>query len=306
MIRTKLAIMVLCAAVARSVAFGATAAEIVERSHEAEKHVNYRGVKNACIWMNGAPTSSVVKIVHMKPDKTRKEYFSPRPVAGSIVILNGSDTWRYRPEGHLWEQIRSPFVQSTESHYDRAFDNYTVRLVGCEKVAGRDAYRIRVLPKRRGEVVRSIWIDKGSYLTLRTEAETVGGRKLSVSGFTTIQIDPKDISASAFCVTGRVRVSDRPPHVTFRIQKPSYLPKGYHLIGLSSMKANAHCAAHLQYSNGANLISLFERQVGGGSAAPRVPRKLTSIMSWTHDGVLLTLISDLPRGELRKIADSTK
>lgn len=306
MIRTRLAIIVLCAVVVRSVAFGATAADIVERSHEAEKHVSYRGVKNACVWLNGTPTRSALKVVHLKPDKTRKEYFSPRPIAGTIVILNGTDTLRYRPESHLWEQIRTPFVLSAESRYDRAFRNYDVKLVGIEKVAGRDAYRLRVAPKRRGEIVRNIWVDKYSYLTLKTETSTLKGRKLSTSSFANIQINPKDISPTAFLVTGRVKTAGRAPRVDFRIQKPSYVPKGYRLIGLSSMNANRHRCAHLQYSNGVNLISIFERKAGDASSAPRLPKKLTNMMSWTNNGVLLTLIGELPRGELRKIADSTK
>lgn len=306
MMRMKLTTILVCIALGRSVAFGAGAADIAQRAHNADSSVNYRGIKTACVWLNGVGTSSVVKIVHMKPDMTRKEYFSPRALAGTIVIMGGPDVWRYRPQNQAWEQIHLPVLGPSRSNYNRAFDNYDVQLIGSEKVAGRDAYLIRAVSKREGDVTHRIWVDKGSYLTLRTQTETVGGRVVSLSRFTSIEINPHDISPAAFAVTGKVKGASKPARVDFRVEKPSYLPKGYRLVGLASVSANRHCCAHLHFSNGANTISLFERRTDVASPAPRVPEKLPTIVTWTRDGILFTLIGELSRGELRKIADSTK
>lgn len=295
----------LCVVLGRGVAFGVGAADIAQKAHNADKDVSYRGVKTASVSANGATMSSVVKIVHLKPDMTRKEFFSPLALAGTILIMDGTDVWRYTPREGLWEQVRCESVGEC-SPCSRALSNYDIQLVGTEKVAGRDTYLIRAIPRHPSDRTHAMWVDKHCYLTLRTQTETVGGRVVSSSWFTTIEINPKDISLSAFAVTGKVKTPTKPGRADFQVRKPTYLPKGYRLVSVSRVSANCHYCAHLQFSNGANTISLFERRTGVETAAPRVPDKLSTIVTWTREGVLFTLIGDLSRDELKKIADSTK
>ena len=72
------------------------------------------------------------------------------------------------------------------------------------------------------------------------------------------------------------------------------------------MKIDSRCCAHLRFSNGANTISLFQRPARKDSSPLPITSKITNVHAWTRDGMVFTLMGDLPRIELKKIADSTK
>lgn len=302
----KLLALILCVATIPGSVYAMTAVEIARRALDADRHVSYRGVKSTIVRVNQVQTTSAIKVVHRMPDMTRKEYFAPSPLAGTIVIQSGREAWKCDGCGPLWENVISAKCAPGRPNCDSAFANYVVELAGSEKIAGRDAYVIRAVPKGNKEPHRTLWVDKKCFLILRTQVETPEGSLLGSSGFTSITINPGNISPSAFVVAGKVESLRVPAGLDFRVRRPSYLPKGYRLIGLTRESANGHPCAHLQFSNGVNTISLFERKCAEAADAPRVPKKLTTVVAWVRDGVLFTLIGEVARAELKKVADSTK
>lgn len=300
---TKVPLFVICALASHGTVLGASAIDIARRAQDADKLVSYRGTKAVCVTVNGKTACSLIKIIHARPDLTRKEYFSPCACSGMIVIVHESDTWKYDSRARRWERIRSIPLKTARPG---VFDNYNIQLVGSEKVAGRDAYVIKAVPRHTGDPLHKIWVDKKSYLTLRTQVQTATGVPLSSSKFTSIAVEPGDISASAFAVPGRAQRVSPPASVDFAVRRPSYLPKGYKLVGMAKAIVAARCCAHLQYSNGVDTISLFERRSDQPSTVPRMPNKVTTMMTWVRGGVLFTLVGDIPRAELQKIAASIK
>jgi sigma-E factor negative regulatory protein RseB len=247
-----------------------------------------------------------MKVTHMKPDMTRTHYYSPTALAGVVVIQSGPDVWRYDARQRAWVQAHSAASMPTDLNLEGAFANYNIRLVGSDKIAGRETYVIRASPKRGGEACRRIWVDKKSYLTLRTQVERPSGAVVSSCGFTRITIDPTDVSPTDFAIIGKVIGVPEAGRVDFHVEKPRYLPKGYKPVGLAKDKVSGHLCVHLQFSNGVNTISLFERRSDCNTCAPRVPEKLTTVMTWARDQMLFTLVGDVSRAELKKIANSTR
>jgi sigma-E factor negative regulatory protein RseB len=302
----KLLLLAFCIVVMPTSARCMTAVQIARRAQDAGRHVSYRGVKNAFVLVNKAPYYSTIKVVHTAPDMTRKDFYSPARLAGTVVIQSGPDVWKYAARERYWEKVPSAEVGPKEAGQDAAFGNYEVRLVGSDRVAGRAAYVLKATPKGNAEPRRMLWVDKSCYLVLKTRAETPERKLLSSSEYTSIAINPGDISPSVFEITGKVKCSATPAHVSFRVLKPSYLPRGYKMVGVTRTSAAGHPCAHLQFSNGVNSISLFERKCCDITDAPRVPESFTSIVTWARDGMLLTLIGETGRAELKRIANSTK
>jgi len=113
------------------------------------------------------------------------------------------------------------------------------------------------------------------------------------------------ISPALFKISGKIRPAPKNPiHVGFKILKPSFLPKGYRLVGCSCATFDDISCAHMQFSNGANTISLFQRRAGREAPPAPVHSKVTHVLTWAHSGMQFTLMGDLPRPQLRKIADS--
>lgn len=286
---------------------GMTAAQIARRAYEADRYVSYRGIKSTFVRTGGMQTRAIIKVVHLAPDKLRKEYFAPASLAGTVVVQNGRQVWKYDPYDPVWKGASSDRYGPERSiNCKIALDNYDVKLVGSAKIAGRDTHVIRAVHKNGSEPRRTIWVDKQYFLVLKTVAETPEGVLRSSSGFTSITINPSDISPGIFAVAGKVQTFPTPPGLDFRVQKPSYLPKGYKMIGITKETACGHPCAHLQYSNGVNTISLFERKFTGSSRAPKVSDKLVTVITWVKNGTLFTLVGEAPRSELQKVADSTK
>jgi negative regulator of sigma E activity len=303
----KLLPLLIVLTVVPAVARGMTAADIVCRAYDADRHVSYRGVKSTLVRTNQTDTRATIKVVHLAPDKMRKEYFAPASLAGTVVVQNGRQVWKCDPYDPVWEVASSDrYGPGRSANCTTALRNYDVKLLGSERVAGRDAYVIRATQKSGSEPRRTIWVDKSCYLVLKTRAESREGVLRSSSGFTSITIDPGDISSGIFAVAGKVESFAAPAGFEFSLQKPSYLPKGYRMIGIAKETANGHPCAHLQFSNGVNTISLFERKCAEIARAPHVPKKLTTVVTWVRDGVLFTLIGEVGSAELKKVADSTK
>ena len=75
---------------------------------------------------------------------------------------------------------------------------------------------------------------------------------------------------------------------------------------MSYMDVQGNCCVHLQYSNGVNTISLFERRDSRESAPVTVKGKVTHALTWAHEGILYTLMGNIADSELHKIAKSTR
>lgn len=285
----------------------ASATDVIERAQTADDRVSYRGMKTATIYSRRGVVESSMKVLHLRPNLTRTEYYTPSALAGIIVVETATDMWRFDPREKVWEQVCTGLAAPADHTAGDLSRNYDVRLVGSDRVAGRSAYVIHAVPKHPGDAVRRLWIDKQFYLIVANQVENGYGRVINSSRYTSIDFNPGDISASAFKVDGNVRNKPDPPSSHFKLVQPTYLPKGYRLLGASWMCVNGRSCAHLQYSNGANTISLFERQDDGGAKSKSpLEGHYTNVLSWSRQGMVFTLISNVPKSELQKIADSVK
>jgi len=306
MIAKKLILSIIIMALAPSSLFAANATDILHRAETADQYINYRGKKTASVLYDKKTVSAVIKVVHTKPDNTRTEYYSPAPLAGIVMIQDGPNLWKYTPRSHAWEQVRSSALMPYDDNRRGAFDNYDIQLIGTDKVAGRNTYVIREVPKQGKESVHRIWVDTASYVILGTQVINWHGAVVTSSRYTSVEINPKDISPSVFAITGKVKGVPKPGNVDFHVAKPSYLPKGYRMVGKVGVVVSDHCCVHSQFSNGINSISLFQRKCGGDAAPKRLLGKATTVLTWARAGMLYTLIGDIPRAELQKVADSIR
>ena len=290
-----------------SILYGANATDVLSRAEEADRHVSYRGVKTATVSFRGGAATAVLKVIHLCPDKTRTQYFSPAVMAGIILVQDGPDIWKYIPREDVWEHFTFAPPPPISLIRRDALRNYDVKLVGTEQVAGRTAYVIHAMPRNLGEAAHRMWVDREFYLMIGTQVEDDSGTVVRSSRYVSLQLNPEDISPSMFEVHGKIR--PRASHSTcirIRMLKPSYLPAGYRLIGSSRLCMRGYDCAHLQFGNGANMISLFERKANHEAPCQPVASKVTNVLVWARGGMQFTIMGDLSRAELQKIADSVR
>lgn len=286
--------------------FGASATDLMRRAQDADKYVSYRGFKIATVHFAGGMTHASLKVVHLKPDETRTEYYTPNALAGIILIQEGEELWKFSPADDSWRRLRSSNLSGPEDQICCVFENYELRVIGTDTVAQRPAFVVHAVPRHSGETARRIWVDKEFYLVVRTQVESPRGSIIDSSKFTSIKFNPGNISHSSFKINGKVKKCPQPSKVKFRTMVPSHLPKGYKLIGKTSICAGGHSCVHLQFSNGINTISLFQRKADIETTPVRVNCRVTNVLTWAHAGRVFTLVGDVPKNELRKIAYSVR
>ena len=289
-----------------SVLFGADARDVMRRAESADKRLNYRGIKITTVNFESGSVTSKLKVVHLRPNLTRTEYYTPSALAGIVVIQNGLDFWKFIPRNKSWEHLCPRVILSDDSYGHGFLTNFNLQIVGSEHVAGRPTYVVQAVPKRGIEYSHRVWVDKEHYFIIRTEAETPNGRILNSSKYLKIDLNPQAISRSNFKVSGKVISQSKVKNVGFKISKPKYLPSGYKLMGITCMRLNGRSCVHLQYSNGVNSISLFEHKFDCYKPSPPIKSRITNIYSWTRRNISYTIMSDLSHLELQKIARSTR
>ncbi|MGQ9581846.1 MAG: sigma-E factor regulatory protein RseB domain-containing protein, partial [Armatimonadota bacterium] len=269
--------------------------EVLHRAEQAEKLVSYRGVKYATVrCCEEDEIRFKMSVIHLKPDKTRVTYLAPSTLAGMVTVRNGSRRWQYYPQQERWVSCHRCLGPNDFRVSTQVLHNYKVRITGTERVAGREAYVVNAVPKLGSEPTHRIWIDKQRYIVVGTETKTGDGRVIRSSRFLSLALDPRDIKLSLFQVRGDTgSVSKNGGRIGFRVLKPSYLPAGYKLVGASTSSVNGHACSHLQFSNGVNTVSLFQRQAGKTSQEYVFLSKVTNVLSWVKNGMHFTLLGDL-------------
>lgn len=301
----RICLLFLIGVMACGAAHGVTAVDVVRKAQSACARVSYRGTKSVCVMIDGRQVCSQMQVMHLKPDMTRTRYSSPKVVSGVTLLERGCKCWKYSPTRKTWEQLSSTDRLPARCAPEAVLSNYSLSLAPSQKILGRDAYVVVAKPKRAGESVVRLWIDKQCYLALKTQVEKPSGEIVSTTSFTEIAVNPKDIRPSDFAapVDAKQVAAERPD---FSVTKPKYLPKGYRMVGQCCENVGGHPCVHLQYSNGVNTLSLFERRVDPHERPGTGRKRIPGVMTLTHDQVLYTVIGDLPRSELQKILESTR
>lgn len=287
-------------------AFCANANDIIRRAEVAGRFVSYRGTKVTSIYFGGDYVESTLKIIHKMPNLTRMEFFTPTPMTGFLVVQNKDHIWTYNPAEGEWEEKPALAKIASDNANLELIRNYDLRIVGKDQIAGRNAYVVYAVPKSSADVSKRLWIDSNYYLVMRSQAEDRHGAVLNSSKYINIDFNPKDIPASAFVVHGRVRTCPKQASVRFQVLLPKYLPSGYRLNATSTITVNGVSCSHMQFFNGSNVISLFQREAKSrqGNVPASVKSKVTKVLTWSRNGMSFTLIGDVPSLELKKIADS--
>ena len=291
----------------------AAGAQLLRRSAAADARCDYRGTKRVAFRGGDEPREMTLRVIHVRPDRTRTEFLGPGRMQGGVRIEIGKEAWRLDPRNGEWRRSapRGPAAVSL----DRLLANYIATEESTDSVAGRRCRVVTIKPKRAGNPSRRVWIDAETNVPLKTQFFGADGNLISEATFVDIQFAvPKSVQVRA---PKDVAESDQQqPTLGFDPVKPSYLPPGYGLVASTALSVRGRASGHLQYSDGLGTISLFEGRRGSSSEEPgrtgsrgeprhgRGERESPLALRWEHDDMRFTLIGDISPVELRKIAAS--
>lgn len=291
-------------------AAGGKAIDILRQAVLARGEVSYSAVATVVDHESGQSARAFTEIRLCKPGG--KQRIQVRDGQDHLIVLRvaeGTTQWEhYEVRGVLVKRILPSMSERRErdlENLDILARNFSAKLVGMETVAGRPAYRIRIdRPGNPSVIVRQFWIDKRTYLELKSERYDGG----ALSGSTTLtrvnfspeyppgsfsfqppaNLTPKVAGGGAF----RGSLAQAQKQVGFAAVLPTTVPSGFALLGHSVAVSNrgGTPALWLRYTNGIDAFSLFQRKAAAASVAPQARGP---VRQWAHKGFQFTLVGHL-------------
>ena len=255
-----------------------TAEDLFVKVLSADDSFTYRGRKFTTYWRTGQ--TAAVAVFHRPADDRRIYYLSPKSRRGLLLVSDGHEEWQYDPHSKdLSHRRLSPGALEEDDllNYTLLRANYFLTVDPKTRVyADRKVSLVTIKRPLGHTLARKFWIDNGSGLILKREIYGDDGELAVTSAFSEITYHPKP-SSEVFSLAGLAGLPgvhtaenssplEAPIKLTLvsgQLTGKAYAPPslaGYRLVGASATAAGGKPLLHLRYSDGLNLVSLFEQQ----------------------------------------------
>lgn len=167
--------------------------KVKEKYHDFDKDVNNMIITMTITSSSPAGKSVIARKIYKRGDmvRTDSDIISSTPTTTdtkSVLIYDGKNAWEITPAGKqkLPEEAKAQF-QSEHNWWDKLSER--AKIIGEEKVNGKDAYVIEITPQEKTEQPARIWLDKTNLVMLQAENKTPDGRTLKwmFSSFTAVK-----------------------------------------------------------------------------------------------------------------------
>ena len=318
----------------KSPAKAPTAESLFIKVLHADDLFSYQGRQITTYWRTGRAMEVIV--YHCPPDDRRIDYLDPEVARGRLLVSDGAQQWEYDPHQKILRHRKlSPGALDDDDYlsYTLLRANYLLAVDPKPRVwADRKTYLVTIKRPQGQTLARRFWIDAGSGLILKREIFGEDGKLAVTETFSDIayhaSFAPDFFNLSRLAKT--VRVAELPtaetavPLTSLRTQlagkafAPAFLA-GYRLVGATTTRISGRPVLHLRYSDGLNLVSLFEqrrtqpqrptlvppgmRVMRIGSTPVHVARRASlTTLNWDTSTLNTTLMGEMGLSTLRVLA----
>ena len=316
-----------------------SAADLFVRVLRADDLFTYKGRQITIYWTTGRNTA--VEVFHRPPDFRRIYYLDPESQRGRLLVSDGRQEWQYDPRR---SEVRHRLLSAGSLDDDDLLSYTLLRanyLLAVDPIprtyADRKVWLVTIKHPGGRLLARRFWIDDGSGLILKREIYHGDDKPAVTVAFTDINFHAKpsalavDVSRLAAASGGRIRLVEAPsaaedpiPVSSLRSQLggQAYSPTaldGYRLVGASSTTVGGKPLLHLRYSDGLNLVSMFEqrrtsrlrptlarpgmRETQIGPVRGHVSRRASlTTLNWDTAALNVTLMGEMGADTLRALA----
>ncbi len=313
------------------------AADLFVRILQADDLFSYKGRQVTNYW--GPGRTVAVNVLNLPPESRRIEYLAPERLRGRLLVSDNRQQWQYDPRSRsLRHRLLLPGATDDDDllSYTLLRANFLLYVDPQPRtVADRKAWVVTIKRLHSMTLARRLWVDAGSGLILKREIYGEGGKLAVTVAFSDItyhaRLDPELFSLAHLAKTPGVQVIPE-ARTTAETSVPlavvgaqlaglAYAPPalvGYRLIGASATVVGRKPLLHLRYSDGLNLVSLFEqrrtqsrrptlapgmRVTKIGSMSVHVAHRASlTTLNWDTATLNVTLMGEMGMDSLRSIA----
>ena len=287
----------------------------LERMTAAMSQMSYQGT---FVYVQGDEVVTM-RITHVADDAGVRERLVAMSGAPREVLRDSSGVRWVLGDDHsiLRDQAfsQSFFPQLPADERDRTERSYALDLGGTGRIAGQSVRNIEVKPRDAYRYGYSVWLEEHSALLLKWQLVDSDGKALAKLMFTDIrmgsEVDPAELSSSSplkqFRTVESRLPADRGLAQTAPHWRPARLPPGFELTAHRYFgPRDSGMYEHLVYSDGLAAVSVYvESGDSEGAQDPGLSRHgTTHAFSKTADGVVITVVGDVPAVTVELIGDA--
>jgi outer membrane lipoprotein-sorting protein len=312
---------------------GAEGKELLSRIGVTATEMNYHGRQMVIDFSRLTPRVTKLSVVHQLGGKERREYHGSQ----SVVVIDGDYFYQLHPAKNLVVKRKLPgdggYDSLRQESLKQTLVSYDLQSSPSEAVAGRRTHMYAFQPRQRGSrPARKVWVDVETGLILKTEIYSPDEKLFWLSVFEDIDYRPAVNPASfTMSIPSGARVVEAGEEQCYGpgeaqeiaglpLVLPRYLPGGFVQKCIRARHLRDYREIKVLYSDGLSLLTLFEssrlRPFGGAGSGLSVrvgehPARLhrlglVSALNWESPGSYLTILGEISREELLKVAESVE
>ena len=317
----------------------------LERIVEAEHKVAYVGARLRTSSSSRGTRTFEEYVIHTSEDASYRKVVS---VVGERRSVNGqpnrderqndnrrrenNENRRDRRERNRdrdeWRQIRSLF---SKKEIELIAQNYNLEAsASAEKIMNYETDILTITPKFAGRPTKRIFFARENGVILRVEDLDAEGVLRDMFVYTRISFNPEAVENKWKGIEKEAKPEQRRSRSVTRAEaekilktqliQPKYLPPGFHLQDIRSMKSRERDLIFLQYTDGLVNFTLFEevdrpRRQGnreregtqieiGGTTVYQRKFGSTDAFRWSGAKIRFSLVGAVPTTEMQKVVES--
>lgn len=280
------------------------ASRLLQNMADAVRGLDYRG---RLLYMHGNSISTL-ELLHARIDGREHERLTQLDGQLAEVIRHGDQVVCVHADQTITRLVNRQSVTPLGLHERIGSDlplQYQLLFDGEDRVAGRSAYRLRVVPLDAFRYGYRLWTDQHSHLLLKSELVDTDGRALERLEFVSLELSPA-LSVTDFHIPSALRERaldslDVSAHPSGRLAlAPAWLPEGFVEVGrdLRLTGGEREPVAAATFSDGLAAFTLFvedlegEPQQGMSRMGPTVA--VSRLYAADGDDWLVTLVGEVP------------
>jgi sigma-E factor negative regulatory protein RseB len=294
----------------------AQARAIINRMSLAARTLNYKGT---LVYLRGSHAVSMQVIHKAEVDTEQERLISLSGPAREVIRKDGEVTCIF-PDNRAIMVDKTPprrlLASTLPQPIEKIADLYSFSVLGGDRIAGRPAWVLGIVPKQPDRYGYRLWIDTSTHLLLRSNVIDASGTVLEQVLFTAIDT-PQHIADEmlkpSISGQGYTWYTNEPPVPAGASAKSGqwqigWLPQGFTVQGqgVQAMAASREPVNHVLISDGLATVSVFIERFTGKTDRIEELSSVGAINTYSTvaHGYQITGVGEVPAATLRQIADS--
>lgn len=262
--------------------------------------------------------AEALKVVHSVADGVVREKLIAQEGNGLEIIRKGNEVHCILPQRKSvlveeWND-QSTLFSTLPSSKLRFGNEYDVKIVAKERVAGRDAIQLAIKPHDEYRYEHRVWLDNDTGFPLQTELIGDDGTPLEQVKFADISFEDDELTSAlepSFDIESFTWY-DRPRrNVTPLVDSDWYsdeLPIGFRLVSAQTeiLPGSDDAVTHIMYSDGLASVSVFIAAHANEEISERSRVGASNSYSTVVGDYRITAIGEVPAITVERIAASMR